>query len=387
MSVTKRRRRVATTLVAAAGMAAAIAPASALAVAQSNACDNSATTNNNQITVDTSGTSPASVSPGDSITLSNIKQSGTIPASIFVAGYNLGVLSEGTNNIPTDFYTVLEGTNTVEGAKTTNTASSTLTTTINDPDDTPGTGDETATDASFDVSYNDLIYTAGAGGVVDFRQDTIQPVNAGTKVGSFIAVGKLFGGAIKINFACSPGAVTPGTNPQGGEGVISYIDPALTFASTLITAPPSALVTGSGTNGNASKPNTFTINAPDSSSGTITFAGSSRSYNGTISCVNVVGNSATIVSQDDVSGYLNRAFVQDNGASNDKIVNTMVRLSDASAATIAKYSECGPPNEAKLAAAPAIASGDITINSSPSARAAKKKAARKAARRAARKNV
>ena len=49
----------------------------------------------------------------------------------------------------------------------------TVTTTITDPDGTPGTGDETATDASFSVDYNNLTWTAGASGTIDYRQESI----------------------------------------------------------------------------------------------------------------------------------------------------------------------------------------------------------------------
>jgi Ca2+-binding RTX toxin-like protein len=178
--------------------------------------------------------SPDPVAAGGAITLSNLQQTANVPGSIFVAGYNAGVLSEGENTIPATATTKIEGTNTVEGVLQTNVASTSITTTINDPDDEPGTGDETATDGTFTANYNNLVFTAGPSGVALFRQDT-QPVPASggfpSTTGSLIIVASV---GFPVRFNCSPATVTP---PD--PGTVTPIDPAPTFASTTITpAPP-----------------------------------------------------------------------------------------------------------------------------------------------------
>jgi hypothetical protein len=368
MSVTQRRRRIATTLVAAAGAAAAIVPTSANAASTTNACRNTASANNSQINVDTSGTaSPDPVAPGGTITLSGLQQTASIPGAIFVAGYNLGLLQEGSNTIYGTAQTTIEGTNTVEGSKQTEQAPIVVTTTVNDPDDEPGTGDETATDGSFTANYAPMTFTAGPSGTAEFRQDTLPVPASGafaSTSGSLIIRTRV-GGApppatngLPVRFNCSPGTVTP---PD--PGTVTPIDPATTFASTDIVEPSSDLITGSGTTGNVSKPQAFTIDVPTANTGSLSLTGANKAYNGTVICTSVVGNQALIVSQDAATNRINRASVEDNGASGDKLVNTMLDTTTATANQIAKASSCADgPATGKLATAPAITAGDITIN-------------------------
>ena len=153
-----------------------------------------------------------------------------------MAGYNLGLLVEGSNTIPATVSTFIEGTNTVEGVKQTNFASTTITTVIDDPDNAPGTGDETATDGQFTVVYDDLTFTASGadGSTIEFREDTRYPLVAspqGSEVGGII-IRAVIGGFLNVRFACSPGTVTP---PD--PGTVTPIDPAAAFATTLIQAP------------------------------------------------------------------------------------------------------------------------------------------------------
>ncbi len=79
----------------------------------------------------------------------------------------------GANNIPATVITKIEGTNTTQGTQTSSTAATAVSTTITDPNGVPGTGDETATDATFTANYNNLSWTAGASGTIDYRQDSI----------------------------------------------------------------------------------------------------------------------------------------------------------------------------------------------------------------------
>jgi hypothetical protein len=211
------------------------------AVTIPNACKNSVTANNAQTSVSMIADAPASVSAGGSVTLSNIQQTASVPGSIFVAGYNLGLLAPGPNTIPATVVTKIEGTNTVEGTQDTNTASTSISTTITDPDGSPGTGDETATDGSFTVTYADQTWTAGASGTIEFREDTVQPVSgAGGGVGG-IKINTVIGGALPVNYGCSPGTVT-GPDP----GVITYDDPAASLASSDIVSPNQAPTADAG---------------------------------------------------------------------------------------------------------------------------------------------
>lgn len=187
--------------------------ASAASQTYTNACRNSAVgTNWDQINVTNNMTSPTGPVPaGSSVTLSGISTTMSIPGAIFVAGYNLGLLTPGLNNIPGDIKQVIDATNATPASQTTNTVSTTLSTTITDPDGTPGSGDETATDASATVNFADLTWTAGASGTMNFAEHN-DPAVTGVAGGGLIAIANLAGGAIKVQFHCTSGTVA-GSNP------------------------------------------------------------------------------------------------------------------------------------------------------------------------------
>ena len=228
------RRRAALAVLASAAFAVFVLPASpASALDVSNACRNSVTANNSQIGVDTTADdSPDPVVPGGTVTLDNLTQTANVPGAIFVAGYNLGLLTVGQNTIPATVSTFIEGTNTVEGVQQTNFVATSISTTISDPDGTPSTGDETATDGSFTVVYNDLTFTASGpdGSTIEFREDTRTPLSVatGAEVGGII-IRAVIGGFLSVRFACSPGTVT-GPDP----GVVAFIEPAPAFQTTAI---------------------------------------------------------------------------------------------------------------------------------------------------------
>jgi hypothetical protein len=202
----------------------------------SNACGNSVTPNFSQIEVTTSSSDGVdTVAPGGATTSSGLTQSAAIPGDIFVAGYNLGLLVVGSNNIPANVRSTIEATNTIEGSQNTNWVGGTppdgsvsVTTTITDPDGAPGTGDETATPASFSVSYNDLNWTAGASGTIDYRQQSIAAAPP-TAANNTLLINALIGGIFGVQFRCAPGTVTP---PD--PGTITLIDPAPPFDTTQI---------------------------------------------------------------------------------------------------------------------------------------------------------
>jgi hypothetical protein len=193
----------------------------------SNACINSAVpTAAAQLDVTLTADVPASVEPGASFQLTNISQALTLPGAIFVAGYNLGLLVEGQNTVPGTSKTVIEGTNTIEGLQTTPITAVSLTFTINDPDNVPGTGDETGTGPAVAVSYPAQTWTAGPAGAIAFREDTVTPHSS--TVGG-ILITAIMGGIITVRFGCDPGTVGPGGTPAD----IVLANPAPSFASTI----------------------------------------------------------------------------------------------------------------------------------------------------------
>jgi len=235
-----KRRRSALALLAAAVAAVSVlllpaSPASAGSATVSNACANSVTANFSQIEVTTSGDDGlTSVLSGGATTTTGLSQSGAVPGAIFVAGYNLGLLVQGENNIPAVVNTKIEGTNTTQDTQTTNNASTSVTTFITDPDGVPGTGDETGTDATFTANYNNLSWTAGASGTIDYRQQSIAAAPP-TDANNTLRIQATVGGFLQVIFRCAPGTVTP---PD--PGTITLIDPAPSFDTTQIDNPPVA---------------------------------------------------------------------------------------------------------------------------------------------------
>jgi hypothetical protein len=226
-------------LVGAAAVAVVGAPnASAASQAFPNACRNSAVpTNWDQVNVTMSATTPGlPFSSGDSVPLTGIGLQMAIPGAIFVAGYNLGLLTAGPNNIPGHIHEVIDATNTVEGSQSTNTVDATMSTTITDPDGTPGTGDETASNATASVSFNDQTWTASSTGPINFAEHNDIAVT-GVAGGGIVAVADLAGGAIHVQFHCTSGTVT-GSNP----GTPTFTD-APTIISTPDTTPPTVKAT------------------------------------------------------------------------------------------------------------------------------------------------
>jgi hypothetical protein len=155
----RRKGAIATVFAMVAATLAVLVPASP-APAQTtfpNACINTAApTDFTQLDVTLDATAPASVSPGQNFTLSGISQGLALPGALFLAGYNIGLLVEGVNTVPATDAMTIEGTNTVQGTQNTPAQATSVTFTITDPDHTPGTGDETATDAVANVVFDDM---------------------------------------------------------------------------------------------------------------------------------------------------------------------------------------------------------------------------------------
>lgn len=197
------------------------------AVVLTNACNNSATGGYDEISVNLTGTAPASVSPGASFSLTGLGLSLQIQGQFFVAAYNLGLLPNG-GSVPGTVQAVIEGTNTVEGTQSTNNVAVVIgPVTISDPDGTPGTGDESAAPVGISANFANQTWTAGAGGTILFREETVPlAVNQGG-----IVINATIGGIVNLQIRCSPGTVDDVTE------VPTFIDPAAPFAVTQISIP------------------------------------------------------------------------------------------------------------------------------------------------------
>ena len=115
-----KRRYSAVAVLALAAAAVFVWPASSASAGTAttpNACANSVTANFSQIEVTTSGDDGLNtVPPGGATTTSGLSQGAAIPGAIFVAGYNLGLLVVGANNVPANVRRKIEATNTVQGS-------------------------------------------------------------------------------------------------------------------------------------------------------------------------------------------------------------------------------------------------------------------------------
>ncbi len=225
-----RRKRSVVGLLALVATALFLLPASqAAAVTYNNACvNNIEPTKAALIPVTMTATAtPNPVAGGGSVTLSSIHQELAVPSSVFLAGYNLGLLTTGVNEIPTEVLTRIVGTNTVEGEQIAE-ATGVAVTTITDPTPTePGSGDESATPGLVSVTYPSETWTANSSGTINFREKTVEPLKnneAGVQT-----VSKVAGGVITARFGCDPGHVVDEANPS----TITF-ETGATFASTEI---------------------------------------------------------------------------------------------------------------------------------------------------------
>ena len=263
--MSKRRRTAVLGAFAVAASIFLLPTSQASAVTFDNACVNSLIpTQASLIPITMTATAtPNPVAPGGTVTLSNIQQHSDIPPAVFVAGYNAGVLTTGSNNIPiTNIHSVIAGTNTVQGTQTTNNQTGTATTTITDPDGAPGTGDETATPGSLDVTYANQTWTAGASGTINFREFTTPPTGdhrvTNCRHQHHGRGRRRDHGPVRLR----PRARWSSRRRRARS---CYTDPAPTFASTQIQAvTPAPTVTAlSPTHGIAAGGNTVTLTGTD----------------------------------------------------------------------------------------------------------------------------
>jgi hypothetical protein len=192
----------------------------AVALAATNSCKSNATGTFSDIGVGLTGTAAWSgaADPANSVTLSGVKFTAAVPATLLIAGYNLGLLTAGNNSIPVKGWVSLIATGTTDVKKMVQ-FSTTVTTTITDPNGIPGNGDENATPLNVDVSLPDTAWTP-TGGAVNFSQGgpgSLPPIAAGqvsggvtNPAGGVFISAQVAGGLIKANFDCQGGTSAVG---------------------------------------------------------------------------------------------------------------------------------------------------------------------------------
>ncbi len=225
----------------------------AVALSAVNACKSNATGTFSDITIGLTGTGVVDGATGNA-TLSGVNFTAAVPATLLISGYNLGLLTVGTNNIPVKGWVSIAATGTTQGTQMVQ-FSTTVATTIADPNGVPGNGDETATPLQVNLGLPNTNWTTSGGGLPAFSQGapgTLPTIPAGqvaaaatTPAGGVFISAQVAGGLIKANFDCQGGtsavggatftAVTPGafaTATVGGGGTTA---PGTTVPGT--TAP------------------------------------------------------------------------------------------------------------------------------------------------------
>jgi hypothetical protein len=231
--------------------------------ATTNACLSNATATYSDLVWTLSGTaSPSPATVGSDLTLSGSSVTVAIPATLLIAGYNLGLLTTGPNSIPTTVYVARQATNVdtdpgaavVPGTKVqVDNFTATVTTTITDPNGVPGTGDETATPLNVNQPLPDMVVTP-AGGTVVFSQGApgtlgSLPLGAGgapvSVAGSVAAQASVAGGLVKARFDCQPGTTV--IDPPGGTSGTTFTpSTAAAFESVTVGSGGGATTTAAG---------------------------------------------------------------------------------------------------------------------------------------------
>lgn len=274
--------------------------------ATTNACFSNATATYSDLTWTLAGEAtpdPATVGAGD-VTLAGSTVGVDIPATLLIAGYNLGLLTTGANSIPTTIYVARTATNVVGGPVTqVDHFDITASTTISDPNGIPGSGDETATPLAVSHSLPDMVVTP-AGGDITFAQGapgTIVSVPLGVGgaavpvAGSLFAQASVAGGLIKARFDCSPGTTV--INPPGGTSGTTFT-PATAAPFETITVSGGSTTTTSSTSSttSSSTSSTSTTSSTSSTSTTSTTVGSTTTTTAAPGATEVTGTKAFVTS-------------------------------------------------------------------------------------------
>lgn len=218
-----------------------------------NACLSNATATYSDLDWTLTGTAtPAPFTLGNAggITLGNATVAVNVPATLLIAGYNLGLLAVGPNDIPLAVVVTRQATNVDigGGVKGTlvkkDTLNLTVTTVITDPNGVPGTGDEDATPLAVNQPLPDWTVTPLGGNVV-FSQAApgslgTVPGQATPANGSVYASASVAGGLVKANFDCFPGNFIPSAPGATSGPTFTPATSIAAFENAVVVAPPTA---------------------------------------------------------------------------------------------------------------------------------------------------
>jgi len=237
-SPTRRRRSaILAVLGLLAGLVPALlgaSPASADTVTTDNSCTNNAQAGTSSLPITLSGNAtpnPITLGSGD-ITLAGATFGIDVPSATLLAGYGLGLLVAGVNNIPADVTLNVLGSNTTQGTQSVGPLSVVGVTTITDPTPADKTsGDETATPLAVSANLPTTTWTPTGGNVA---------LSLGTSSTSALVAG----GLITVTFNCTPGTPGPvGCGPAPLTPCTTTIPvPAAPFSTVVVNAPPTAPV-------------------------------------------------------------------------------------------------------------------------------------------------
>jgi hypothetical protein len=206
-------------------------PASADTVSTPNSCTNTAQAGTTALPITMSGNAtPNPVILGNNVTLSGATFGIDVPPGVLLAGYGLGLLSIGVNNIPATVNLTLLATGASVASQAIPPLNVVGTTTITDP--TPAnktSGDESATPLAVSATLSDTTWTP-TGGPLSIR---LGDSSTTALVGP--------GGIIAVTFSCTPGTTTPagcGSAPLPACTGTTPVD-AVPFTTVTVNAPPS----------------------------------------------------------------------------------------------------------------------------------------------------
>jgi hypothetical protein len=306
-----------------------------VALSATNACKSNATGTWSDIAVGLSGTAtPSAATVGiDTITLSGVNFQADVPATLLISGYNLGLLAVGANSIPVKGWVGIKGTNTSQGVQVLQ-FTSTVNTTITDPNGIPGSGDETATPLALNLSLGTTTWTP-TGGNVSFAQappGSLPAIPAGqvapgatTPLGGVYISAQVAGGLIKANFDCQGGtsavggasftAATPGdfatvTVSSGGTTTSSVQGSSTSTTASTGSSTSTSSTSSSSTSTTARPATTSTSTTTTIPATTTTLAPTNGSATYSASCKNSVTPDLSTLSFD-AAGTLPGSVVAD----------------------------------------------------------------------------
>lgn len=180
-----------------------------------NACRWSLDANYRNTPVTLAGTPKGTAAAGKTVTLTRTSARAALPDALVAAGFGVGFLKEGLNELPVEVTVAIAATNTreaVQVVRATTTASTTIT--VRD-------GKPSATPIKAAVKFPDTAWTA-SGGKIAFSQaapDTIGSVPGAGRAGEAVAAsGSVFihatVGTVALNLDCVPGR----QNPEAQDG-------------------------------------------------------------------------------------------------------------------------------------------------------------------------